>query len=86
MFLCQDGATPLILAAQMSRVELCTFLVGRGASVNTQDNEGRYWTKIVIPPLLIVRQHLSQHSQNTEHGVEFRLRQCQLIGLSAWQL
>lgn len=45
MLLCQDGATPLILAAQMSRVELCAFLLGRGATVNIQDNEGRYWTQ-----------------------------------------
>uniref|UniRef100_A0A3B5LMX4 Ankyrin repeat domain 24 n=1 Tax=Xiphophorus couchianus TaxID=32473 RepID=A0A3B5LMX4_9TELE len=35
-----DGATPLILAAQMSRVELCDFLLGRGANANTQDNQG----------------------------------------------
>lgn len=56
MLLCQDGATPLILAAQMSRVELCVFLLGRGASVNIQDNEGRYWTQSFIPPLLMVKQ------------------------------
>ncbi|XP_008405191.1 ankyrin repeat domain-containing protein 24 isoform X5 [Poecilia reticulata] len=36
-----DGATPLVLAAQMSRVELCVFLLGRGANANTQDNQGR---------------------------------------------
>lgn len=40
----QDGATPLMLAAQMSRVELCVFLLGRGADANIQDNQGRYWT------------------------------------------
>lgn len=67
MLLCQDGATPLVLAAQMSRVELCAFLLGRGASVNIQDNEGRYWTEIFIPPLLMVKQHLSKQSQ-IEHG------------------
>lgn len=26
----------------MSRVELCDFLLGRGANANTQDNQGRY--------------------------------------------
>ncbi|KAF0042212.1 hypothetical protein F2P81_005744 [Scophthalmus maximus] len=36
-----DGATPLILAAQMSRVELCVFLLGRDANANIQDNQGR---------------------------------------------
>uniref|UniRef100_A0A3B3WTK2 Uncharacterized protein n=1 Tax=Poecilia mexicana TaxID=48701 RepID=A0A3B3WTK2_9TELE len=36
-----DGATPLLLAAQLSRVELCVFLLGRGANANTQDNQGR---------------------------------------------
>ncbi|KAF3690973.1 Ankyrin repeat domain-containing protein 24 [Channa argus] len=36
-----DGATPLILAAQMSRVDLCIFLLGRGANANLQDNHGR---------------------------------------------
>ncbi|KAM7388304.1 hypothetical protein PAMP_024490 [Pampus punctatissimus] len=36
-----DGATALILAAQMSRVELCVFLLGRGANANIQDNQGR---------------------------------------------
>ncbi|KAI4828656.1 hypothetical protein KUCAC02_022735 [Chaenocephalus aceratus] len=36
-----DGETPLILAAQMSRVELCVFLLGRGANANIQDNQGR---------------------------------------------
>lgn len=41
MFLHQDGSTPLILAAQMSRVELCALLLGRGANANIQDNEGR---------------------------------------------
>ncbi|KAF3834848.1 hypothetical protein F7725_027406 [Dissostichus mawsoni] len=39
--LLQDGETPLILAAQMSRVELCVFLLGRGANANIQDNQGR---------------------------------------------
>lgn len=56
MLLCQDGATPLILAAQMNRVELCVFLLGRGASVNIQDNEGRYWSKIAIVTQLMVKQ------------------------------
>eukprot|EP00064_Thunnus_orientalis_P003938 superscaffoldBa00000344_g3949 len=36
-----DGATTLILAAQMSRVKLCVFLLGRGANANIQDNQGR---------------------------------------------
>uniref|UniRef100_H3C3N7 Ankyrin repeat domain 24 n=1 Tax=Tetraodon nigroviridis TaxID=99883 RepID=H3C3N7_TETNG len=35
----KDGSTPLILAAQMSRAELCAFLLGRGANANIQDNE-----------------------------------------------
>uniref|UniRef100_A0A3P9HSI1 Ankyrin repeat domain 24 n=1 Tax=Oryzias latipes TaxID=8090 RepID=A0A3P9HSI1_ORYLA len=35
-----DGATPLILAAQMSRLDLCVFLLGRGADVNMQDSQG----------------------------------------------
>ena len=39
--LCQDGATPLILGAQMSRVELCAFLLDRGVSANIQDSQGR---------------------------------------------
>lgn len=34
----------MILAAQMSRVELCVFLLGRNANANIQDNQGRYWT------------------------------------------
>lgn len=42
MSLHQDGSTPLILAAQMSREELCAFLLGRGANANIQDNEGRW--------------------------------------------
>ncbi|KAG7283675.1 hypothetical protein CRUP_020448 [Coryphaenoides rupestris] len=37
----EEGATPLILAAQMSRVELCVFLMERGANANIQDNQGR---------------------------------------------
>lgn len=48
--LCKDGATPLILAAQMSRVELCIFILRRGANVNIQDNEGRYYRQIFPPP------------------------------------
>uniref|UniRef100_A0A8C6Q5X0 Ankyrin repeat domain 24 n=1 Tax=Nothobranchius furzeri TaxID=105023 RepID=A0A8C6Q5X0_NOTFU len=36
-----EGTTPLILAAQMSRVELCAFLLGRGADANIQDSQGR---------------------------------------------
>lgn len=43
----QDGATPLILAAQMSRVELCAFLLERGADANIQDNQGR-WGLLMI--------------------------------------
>lgn len=41
LFLHQDGSTPLILAAQMSRAELCAFLLGRGANADMQDSEGR---------------------------------------------
>ncbi|KAK0149566.1 Ankyrin repeat domain-containing protein 24 [Merluccius polli] len=37
----EEGATPLILAAQMSRVELCAFLMERGANANIQDKQGR---------------------------------------------
>ncbi|XP_052394301.1 ankyrin repeat domain-containing protein 24-like [Carassius gibelio] len=36
-----DGLTPLILGAQMSRVELCAFLLERGANPNIQDSQGR---------------------------------------------
>ncbi|CAB1331435.1 unnamed protein product, partial [Coregonus sp. 'balchen'] len=36
-----DGVTPLILGAQMSRVELCAFLLDRGANPNIQDSQGR---------------------------------------------
>ncbi|XP_038854837.1 ankyrin repeat domain-containing protein 24 [Salvelinus namaycush] len=36
-----DGVSPLILGAQMSRVELCAFLLDRGANPNIQDNQGR---------------------------------------------
>lgn len=46
LFFFQDGATPLILAAQMSRVELCVFLLARGANANLQDSQGRYWTAV----------------------------------------
>lgn len=53
--LCQDGATPLILAAQMSRVELCVFLLGRGANANIQDNQGRYMERFSTPPLVLLR-------------------------------
>uniref|UniRef100_A0AAR2JW65 Ankyrin repeat domain 24 n=1 Tax=Pygocentrus nattereri TaxID=42514 RepID=A0AAR2JW65_PYGNA len=41
VFFSQDGVTPLILGAQMSRVELCSFLLDRGANPNKQDNQGR---------------------------------------------
>ncbi|KAI4894304.1 hypothetical protein NFI96_019661 [Prochilodus magdalenae] len=40
-----DGVTPLILGAQMSRVELCAFLLDRGANPNIQDNQGRRYEK-----------------------------------------
>uniref|UniRef100_A0A4W5Q7H3 Ankyrin repeat domain 24 n=1 Tax=Hucho hucho TaxID=62062 RepID=A0A4W5Q7H3_9TELE len=36
-----DGVTALILGAQMSRVELCAFLLDRGANPNIQDSQGR---------------------------------------------
>uniref|UniRef100_A0A8C9U0H8 Ankyrin repeat domain 24 n=1 Tax=Scleropages formosus TaxID=113540 RepID=A0A8C9U0H8_SCLFO len=36
-----DGSTPLMLGAQMSRVELCAFLLDRGASADQQDSQGR---------------------------------------------
>ncbi|KAA0712264.1 Ankyrin repeat domain-containing protein 24 [Triplophysa tibetana] len=39
--LLQDGSTPLILGAQMSRMELCAFLLERGVNPNIQDNQGR---------------------------------------------
>ena len=38
----QEGATALILGAQMSRAELCAFLLGRGANANIQDQQGRW--------------------------------------------
>ncbi|KAL2090296.1 hypothetical protein ACEWY4_014984 [Coilia grayii] len=37
----QEGSTALLLGAQMSRVELCAFLLGRGANPNMQDQQGR---------------------------------------------
>lgn len=54
---CQDGATALILAAQMSRVEICVFLLGRDANANIQDSQGRYWTVGVLSHLQV---HLSK--------------------------
>lgn len=55
MSLCQDGSTPLILAAQMSRVELCAFLLGRGANANIQDHEGRWSGAFFSLPLKCCR-------------------------------
>lgn len=43
--LSQDGLSPLILGAHMSRVELCAFLLDRGANPNIQDSQGRYFNK-----------------------------------------
>ncbi|KAG2463769.1 ANR24 protein, partial [Polypterus senegalus] len=39
--LLQNGATPLILAAHMSRSEICGFLIEQGAKVDAQDLQGR---------------------------------------------
>lgn len=65
MSLCQDGATTLILAAQMSRVELCVFLLDRGANANIQDNQGRYLTVNVQLFICVLWQRLTVAAAET---------------------